>query len=62
MKIKAKIELVRGDGNTERRHCFIEGEFNAAEDCLTALILESPDATRWRVKVDNSGILITEVV
>lgn len=60
-KVWMKIEEDTG-GVKEWRDCGGNVEFNSSENEIKSITIESPDGTKWKVKVDNTGAVITEQV
>ena len=61
-KMNVIVEIDHGNGIKELRPCSCEVDFNAGENEITGIILEAPDAGKWRLVVDNAGTLSTESV
>lgn len=57
--LRITVEEDKGGGLTERRECKLVGAFNADEDALLSLDLESPDGLTTKTwAMDNNGNLL----
>ncbi len=53
-------EVDRSPEPPEIRPCKFVVDFDSDEAEVTALYMKSPDGTRWKITVDNAGVLTTE--